>query len=273
MLVPTKAWVIARKDLDVLKKEKAFVVVFILIIFFLGVITPIGIHFIAMPFLQELTLNELKELFRGVPWLYNLTTDMLKNFAGENLMETSISFMDTMMIVIFLFFSATIPMSIASYSVIGEKVNRSIEPILVTPTGDIEFLAGKSLSAFLPAIIAIYISFTLFTVVSAIFGYYILDLRWVVSMFALTPLFCIMSTVLNVLASSKAKDPRTAVLIGMFAVSPVFAILGALFLGVTTLGLAALSIFCVLVALCDVFLFYLARETFGREKAILAGWG
>jgi ABC-2 type transport system permease protein len=47
-----------------------------------------------------------------------------------------------------------IPMGIASYSLLGEKIQKSLEPLLATPVTDEELLLGKSIAAFVPTFIA-----------------------------------------------------------------------------------------------------------------------
>ena len=54
----------------------------------------------------------------------------------------------------FLLIPAMVPMAIATQSVIGEKVARSLEPQLATPLEVPELLAGKTLAAALPAMTA-----------------------------------------------------------------------------------------------------------------------
>ena len=54
----------------------------------------------------------------------------------------------------FLLIPAMVPMAIATQSVIGEKVARSLEPQLATPLEVRELLAGKTLAAALPAVTA-----------------------------------------------------------------------------------------------------------------------
>jgi hypothetical protein len=51
--------------------------------------------------------------------------------------------MFNMILMIFIIVPATLPTIIASYSIVGEKNNRSLEPLLATPTTDGELLAGK----------------------------------------------------------------------------------------------------------------------------------
>jgi len=54
--------------------------------------------------------------------------------------------------------TAILPTAIASYSLVGEKVEKSLEPLLATPTTEGEILLGKSLTAFIPAIVSTYAS-------------------------------------------------------------------------------------------------------------------
>ncbi len=54
----------------------------------------------------------------------------------------------------FLLIPAMVPMAIATQSVIGEKVARSLEPQLATPLEVPELLAGKTIAAALPAVTA-----------------------------------------------------------------------------------------------------------------------
>src|SRR5689334_5696626 len=49
----------------------------------------------------------------------------------------------------FVIIPGIIPTPIASYSIVGEKVEKSLEPLLATPVTDGEILLGKSIAAFL----------------------------------------------------------------------------------------------------------------------------
>ena len=62
----------------------------------------------------------------------------------------------------FLLIPAMVPMAIATQSVIGEKVARSLEPQLATPLEVGELLAGKTLAAALPAVAATWGVFALY---------------------------------------------------------------------------------------------------------------
>ena len=63
----------------------------------------------------------------------------------------------------------TSSMSLAAYSVVGEKQARSLEPLLVTPITTFELLAAKVLGAFIPSIVLSAGSFVAYVLLSARF--------------------------------------------------------------------------------------------------------
>ena len=50
----------------------------------------------------------------------------------------------------FVIIPVVLPSIMGSYSIVGEKIEKSLEPLLATPTTDGELLLGKSLATFLP---------------------------------------------------------------------------------------------------------------------------
>ncbi len=173
--------------------------------------------------------------------------------------------------------SALLPVTIASYSLIGEKVQKSLEPLLATPTTDEEILAGKSIAAFLPAIGATYIGGVIFMVLvdiftSGILGYvYYPDWKIAIILLLLAPLGCLLSVGYNVLISSRVNDIRTAQQLGALIVIPFAAVYFLTEFGAFTLTTGNLLIMAAVLAALDVIVFYLVRATFQREE-ILTKW-
>src|SRR5512142_853500 len=58
--------------------------------------------------------------------------------------------------------AAFAPLGIAAYSIVGEKVEKSLEPLLATPVTDSEILMGKAISALVPTLVAMYIGAIIF---------------------------------------------------------------------------------------------------------------
>ncbi|MDP9467701.1 MAG: ABC transporter permease subunit [Chloroflexota bacterium] len=136
----------------------------------------------------------------------------------------------------FLLIPAMVPMAIATQSVIGEKVARSLEPQLATPLEVSELLGGKTLAAALPAVAATWGVFVAYGLVNGA----IADPRltnlvfsdvWLTAMATLVPLICLFSVLLGIVVSSRVNDPRTAQQIGGFVVIPIIAVAVAQFFG------------------------------------------
>src|SRR5215213_8930793 len=62
----------------------------------------------------------------------------------------------------FLLLPLLLPSIIASYSIVGEKTNRTLEPLLATPIKTWELLAGKILAALLPSMLLTWLAGLIF---------------------------------------------------------------------------------------------------------------
>jgi len=181
----------------------------------------------------------------------------------------------------FLFFfvilAASITTVIASYSLIGEKVQKSIEPLLATPTTDSEILLGKCFASFLPSIIAIYIGFIIFMVLidkmtyNTLGYFYFPNWDMAVMMFVVTPLACLLSVELGVVLSARVNDVRTAQQLGQLIIIPFFGIYILSEIGYIALHVNNLLIIAAVLLTVDLILFYISTLTFNREE-ILTNW-
>ena len=82
-----------------------------------------------------------------------------ENLEGEACFESIII---SQFLVFYMIMPIMIPVTIASYSIVGEKTTRTLEPVLATPITTIELLAGKALAAAIPALIATWGSYLAF---------------------------------------------------------------------------------------------------------------
>jgi ABC-2 type transport system permease protein len=181
----------------------------------------------------------------------------------------------------FLFFfvigAAMIPVAIASYSLVGEKVERSLEPLLATPTTDGEILLGKSIAAFLPALASVYVGAAVFMIWGDKLTYdtlgYVYFPNWgaAATLLLLAPLAAILSIELNVIISARASDVRTAQQLGSLMFLPFGAIYVLGEIGILSLTAGNLLILSAVVAVMDVILFFVSTATFRREE-ILTKW-
>ena len=122
-------------------------------------------------------------------------------------------------LVFFLLMPAYIPLSIATFSIIGEKQARSLEPVLAAPIRTSELLAGKAVAALVPGVLAGWMTYAIFVVLAslvygpALFGV-VTDPSWLAGVFLLGPAVGLSSVVAGVIVSARVNDPRVAQQIG-----------------------------------------------------------
>ena len=72
----------------------------------------------------------------------------LRSQATTGAVPSNISLGLESIIYFFVVLSSVLPSSIAAYSIVGEKVEKSLEPLLATPTTDGAILLGKGIAAY-----------------------------------------------------------------------------------------------------------------------------
>ena len=160
----------------------------------------------------------------------------IANFPNVEPKVAAQAFIVTNFMAYFLLIPAMVPMAIATQSVIGEKVNRSLEPQLATPLEVSELLAGKTIAAALPAVTATWLVFIAYGYINGLIAdprltRFVFSDVWIVAMLTLVPLICLFSVLMGIVISSRVNDPRTAQQIGGFVVIPIIGIAVAQFFG------------------------------------------
>jgi ABC-2 type transport system permease protein len=169
-----------------------------------------------------------------------------------------------------------IPLTIASYSIIGEKQLRTLEPLLASPIRTWELLLAKSLAAALPGIIVSWLSFGAFVFVatfsvSTIVVQNIVRLTWILSFGLVVPLFALLAVGTGVIASSRTNDPRAAQQLGAIVILPIAGLLFAQVFGLIRLDVTYVLLLSLIVGLVDLGMLWLAVRLFDRES-ILTRW-
>lgn len=170
-----------------------------------------------------------------------------------------------------------IPVTIAAYSIVGEKTTRSLEPLLATPISTFDLLAGKSLAAAIPAIVIGWVSFAIFLLGLLVLGIspvvirYLVGPTWLLGVLVAGPLMAIAATNFALFVSSRVNDPRVAEQVSVLLIIPLLVgLLGQL------AGFIVIDIFTVLsfigaMVLFDLGMIYLGVTIFERET-ILTRW-
>jgi ABC-2 type transport system permease protein len=179
-------------------------------------------------------------------------------------------------LVFFLLMPAYIPLSIATFSIIGEKQARSLEPVLAAPIRTVELLAGKAIAALVPGVLAGWLTYVMFVVLAsvvygpALFGV-VTDGSWLAGVFLLGPAVGLSSVVAGVIVSARVSDPRVAQQIGGVVIVPIIALVlvqatGTLLVG--PVGYLLLSLAVLAISLIGL---RIGVRLFDRE-AILTRW-
>ena len=179
--------------------------------------------------------------------------------------------------VLFLMMPAIIPITIASYSIVGEKTTRTLEPLLATPITTFELLAGKALAAVLPALFASTFSFLVFAAGTALLAtspavaLQLFSALWLLAIFVVGPLLSLAGVSLSVMISSRVNDPRVAEQMAALIVLPVVALFLSQIFGVITINQTFVLIIAAALVVVDAALIFFATQLFQRET-ILTRW-
>jgi ABC-2 type transport system permease protein len=242
----SQAWVVARHDIHLLRQRKG--VLYPLIGF------PLGVA-IGFPLLVGYIVHQAGPVGLG---------------AYLPMLIDSFGFW-------FAIAAVSLPTSIAAYGIVGEKTEKSLEPLLATPTTDGEIFLGKALSAFIPTMAAIWAASALFMGLidlesRAALGYlYYPNWGMAVTLLVLSPMACLLAIEISVLISARVTDVRSAqqysgIVFLPFVFLYIFGEIGQFSLNAThSLYIAGI------LALFTVVLFASARRIFQREE-ILTRW-
>jgi ABC-type Na+ efflux pump permease subunit len=244
----SKSWIIASQDFKVFLKKKNIIYSAFVVPLLASLFLPVVIYYV--------------ELENG----------------GSGIAASELTYLLPALTFFYLILAGLIPTTIASYSIIGEKVEKSFERLLATPTTDSEILLGKGISSFLPPLGAILVGAAIYMVLMDVvthgtLGYYFFP-NWnaAVVFFLAVPLATIMSVEWNVIVSARVSDVRVAQQVGMLLVLPFAGVYVGGELGVVPLGnTGVLLIISGILLATDLLLLYVARATFRREE-ILTKW-
>lgn len=256
--------IVAKEWADVLRNKMVFYVV-VLVPLLLTAIPVVMLYILGHSPVSQSDYEEMRR--------------MLQNpiFAGLTPAEAMQSALASNFLVLFLMMPLMVPVTIAAYSIVGEKLARSLEPLLATPITTTQLLLGKGLAAALPGIIMAWFSYGVFLIFARFFSVsdrvfrVFVNPMWLVAMFVLAPLLTVLAVSFGIIVSSRVNDPRAAEQLGALLILPLMILFigpltGFIMLNSTTFLLAAAA-----VALLNVVMGYVGVKLFQRET-ILTRW-
>lgn len=238
-----KSWIIATKDFSIFWKKKRIIYSLVIIPLLISIGLPLVISSVASS--QDST-SEIIVLLNAFSYFYVILAYIL-------------------------------PSTLASYSILGEKIEQSLEPLLATPTTDSELLFGKTIASFLPCVGIIYIGSLIFMGLMDAITYntigYLFFPNWSMAFILLlaVPLSSILSIQLNVIISSRVNDVRTANQLGLILFIPFMGVYVLLVTNAISLSVINLFVISAILFIIDAVLFYISKATFSRDE-ILTKW-
>jgi ABC-type Na+ efflux pump permease subunit len=184
------------------------------------------------------TMAFLPLLFVILPTIQLLTTSASASGAKLDA-KIGISLLYMLMI------PAMVPSVLAGYSIVGEREQGTLEPVLVTPIRREEFLIAKALAAFVPTLVIAYAVFGVFLAIAAVLAKpgvaaVVFEGPHLLVQLLFTPLLAGWSIWAGIAISSRSADVRAAQQLAVLVSLPPLAIVALMGFNVITptLGLA-----------------------------------
>jgi ABC-type Na+ efflux pump permease subunit len=262
----TKTITLIKKEwADAFRNRYVMLMIILMPLFMVGL--PIGVLAISgSPDLVSGVTNDIPpQLLEIEPYASLPENDAMQAFVGQQFN------------LFFLILPLAIPMTIATYSIVGEKRDRSLEPLLATPISTPELLAGKAIAAATPGVISVWASGLIYAIALQIVianpdaRAIVLSPAFFVSIVLIAPLITVLATLTGLMISSRVNDPRTAEQFGMILVLPFIALVFGQIAGVLTFSNTLAWVLAAILLVVDGVLLMLAVRLFSRET-ILTRW-
>lgn len=166
-----------------------------------------------------------------------------------------------------------VPSTVAGYAVVGERNQGTLEPLLATPIRRIDFILGKAVAIFLPAVGLSYVMFGIYVAIvqfgakpalaSAVFH---APQLW--SGLAFAPLLCGWSIWIGVAISTKVSDTRVAQQFTLLGSVPPLALVVLFSLQVITATFTIALLLGGALLVIDLVVWIFIAKLFDRERLI-----
>jgi ABC-2 type transport system permease protein len=168
---------------------------------------------------------------------------------------------------------ALVPAALAAYSVVGERLQGTLEPVLSTPVRREELLLGKALAAFVPAVIVAYAVFAFYVAIVELFAHPDVASALVrgsdlLVQIVFTPLLAAWSIWIGIAVSARSRDPRTAGQLSVLVSLPTVAVTSLIAFNVIPATIGVAIGFGVALLILDRIGWRMASAIFDRERLI-----
>jgi ABC-2 type transport system permease protein len=176
----------------------------------------------------------------------------------------------------FMIIPTTVTVTIASYSIVGEKEKRTLEPLLATPIETWQLLLGKALVSVIPGALATWAAYAIYAVVlklvaAPLAANYVTSAPYLILIFIFTPLLTTLIVLFSLIVSSRVSDARTAQQFSAVIIVPLVLLFVGQTVGILNINTLVSLLICLVTLLLDLVALLLAVALFQRE-AILTRW-
>ena len=166
-----------------------------------------------------------------------------------------------------------IPTTVAGYSVIGEREQGTLEPVLTTPATDADLLHGKVLAATIPSILLAWLLYVAFVLVLAGFGPSgvvgrLVNPAQLTAQGVLVPALAVYAIIVGMLISARSSDIRVAQQLSGLAVLPVIAGIMVANFSATRTSVGLFLLVAGVIGILDVLGWRLMARMFSRERLL-----
>lgn len=241
------AWIITQKEFSIIRLRKSLIYFYIILPLVLSIGLPLLVrHIITSGSIRASDIVYLTGLMNAFEFFFAIIAVLLCSYT-------------------------------AAYSIVGEKIQKSLEPLLSTPVTDGEIILGKAISAFIPPFLAVLFGDTIYMALIDKFTYPLLgyfyypNLSIAIVLLLLVPVGIILSIEVSTMSSSRVSDPRSAYQLSLAGFIPFFIVYLLTEFSVISLTNTILLTICGIVAVADVLMYPVVIKTFNRDK-ILTSW-
>jgi len=173
-------------------------------------------------FVMVFTMTILPLIFIALPIVQLLTAPAV---ASSSALDTRVG----ISLLYLLLIPVIVPSTLSAYSVVGEREQGTLEPILITPIRREEFLIGKALAVAAPTLTVAYTIFGIFLAAAALFAHAgiasaVFESSHVLVQLLFTPLLAGWSIWVGIAISARSADVRVAQQLSVFASLPPLAV-------------------------------------------------
>ena len=166
-----------------------------------------------------------------------------------------------------------VPATLAAFAVAGERQQETLEPILESPISREEFLLGKQIAVFVPAVAIAYVVFALYILVIRLFAepavaLAVIDTGDIVAQVIFTPLLAAWSIWVGIAVSTRTSDARVAQQLSVVSSLPLLLVTILIAFSVIEPSLELAVILGAVLLIADVSAWRFIAPLFDREKLI-----